>query len=310
MKAGKRKKISHCKKVNHQACKTFYYQGDKLIHEINPQINQLSFLYSNAFGRIIRRLLLFKSFNKLVGRYYDSSRSVRDIAKFIRQYHINMSDYEEINYTSFNQFFARKLKPNKRTIDTNPHVLAAPCDGKLFVIPKISPKATFYLKELPFNLERFVKNQKLAQQYVDGTLMIFRLAPYDYHRFHFPVDCVPSPAQKINGKLESVNPLVYKKGIQVLTENERHCIELTTEKYGSLLMVPIGALCVGKIIESYTPFQAMTKGSEAGYFLFGGSTVVLLIPNGVIKVNETFIKNSEAGFETAVTMGQKIGLFL
>ena len=295
--------------LRHNAQHIFYYQGETLVQEINPQLNKLRFLYSNPFGRLVRQIMKFKSLSKLVGRYYDSPASARSIPRFIEQHHIDMSDYEQTTYTSFNDFFTRKLNPGKRVINQDPQILASPCDAKLFVIPHLSSKSLFYLKELPFNLERFIGNKAQAQQYSGGTLMIFRLAPYDYHRFHFPVDCIATPARHINGLLESVNPLVYKKGIQVLTQNERHCIELQTMHHGNMLMVPVGALCVGKIIETYPALQPVKKGHEAGYFMFGGSTVALVIPPGKITVEQRFIKNSALGFETAVKMGEAIATF-
>lgn len=290
-----------------QTREIFYYQNETLVQEVNPEFTKLTFLYAHPLGRLVRQILKFKMLSKVIGRYYDSPRSVRSIEKFIKQYNINMTDYEQKTYVSFNDFFARKLKSGVRVIDTNPNIITSPCDGKLFVIPNITSNATFYLKELPFNLDRFLGSATRAERYTGGTLMIFRLAPYDYHRFHFPIDCIATQVQSINGKLESVNPFVYKQGIQVLTENERHLIELQTMHHGPILMIPVGAFCVGKIIETYQPNQYVKKGDEAGYFMFGGSTVVLVIPPGKIKLEQRFIEHSAQGFETAVSMGQAIG---
>lgn len=287
----------------------FYYQDGKLVQEINPELGKLTFFYTNPIGRCIRQFMKLRTFSKIVGCYYDSKRSIRSIEPFIKQYALDMSEYEETTYATFNDFFARKLKANARTVDTRSSVVASPCDGKLFVIPNISNTMTFYLKDLPFNLEKFVGDAQRAQQYEGGTLMIFRLAPYDYHRFHFPVDCTPSQAVIINGTLESVNPVAYKSGIQVLTENERHLIELKTQDHGTALMLPVGAMCVGKITETYTAEEAVQKGAESGFFSFGGSTIVLLFPPGKIKLADEFIKHSALGLETAVKMGEPVADF-
>ncbi len=299
-------KRAHAKRP---AQEIFYYQGESLVKEINPNLKKLTFFYRNPIGKFIRQFMKLRTFSKVVGRYYDSKRSIRAIEPFIKQYSLDMSDYEEKSYTSFNDFFTRKLKHNTRVIDRNPCVVASPCDGKLFVIPKISDNTVFYLKSLPFNLKKFLGNSERAEQYIGGTLMIFRLAPYDYHRFHFPLDCTPSKAIVINGKLESVNPMVYKRGIQVLTENERHLIELNHQDHGQALMIPVGAMCIGKIIETFQADQLTTKGTEAGFFSFGGSTVVLLFPPEKVTLPDTFIKNSALGFETAVKMGELVATF-
>lgn len=287
----------------------FYYQDGKLIQETNPELGKLTFFYTNPIGQFIRQFMKLRAFSKIVGCYYDSKRSTRSIEPFIKQYALDMSEYEEKTYTSFNDFFARKLKTEARTIDTRSSVVASPCDGKLFVIPNISNTVTFYLKDLPFNLEKFVGNAQQAQQYEGGTLMIFRLAPYDYHRFHFPIDCTPSQAIVINGTLESVNPVAYKSGIQVLTENERHLIELKSQNHGTALMFPVGAMCVGKITETYTAEAEVKKGDESGFFSFGGSTIVLLFPPGKITLPDQFIKHSALGLETAVKMGEPVADF-
>lgn len=285
----------------------FYYQKKVLIKEFNPEFENLSFLYRNIIGKVIRRFLCLKFFSILIGRYFDSLHSIRSIEPFIKKYSLDMTDYEKVNYKSFNEFFVRKLCKGARDIDNRQNSLISPCDGKLFILPVINEKSIFYCKELKFNFDEFVGGREKAQQFIGGSLMIFRLAPYDYHRFHFPIDCIPANVVPINGKLESVNPFVYKQGIQVLTKNERHSILLRSESFGLMLMIAVGALCVGKIVETYLPNEPVFKGDEAGYFMFGGSTITLIVPPLTIIFDNEFIEHSKQGFETAVKMGQRIG---
>ena len=140
-------------------------------------------------------------------------------------------------------------------------------------------------------------------------MMLFRLAPYDYHRFHFPVDCFATKSKNINGILESVNPIVYKSGIQPLTENERQIIILKNDVFGEIVVVLVGAMFVGKIVQTYLPDKNYKKGEEIGYFEFGGSSIVVLVKKDALKIKENFIKNSQEGFETEVKMGQSINEF-
>ena len=51
----------------------------------------------------------------------------------------------------------------------------------------------------------------------------------------------------------------------------------------------------------------MKKGDEKGYFEFGGSTVVLLLQNGKVRLDADLVENSENGYETIVRMGERIG---
>lgn len=216
-----------------------------------------------------------------------------------------MSDYPRPaeSYTSFNDFFTRTIKPDARRINANTQALVSPADSKLYAIENVSSQATFFIKQKPFDLPSFLGERSLADQFQNSSMLIFRLAPYDYHRFHFPCDCTPTAPKRINGVLDSVNPLVYKQNIQPLTTNERLLISLATKEYGQMLMVAVGAMFVGKIVTTYTPDKRYKKGAEAGFFAFGGSTIVLLVKNPGFTMLKTFVDHSLQGLETEVKMG-------
>jgi len=156
-------------------------------------------------------------------------------------------------------------------------------------------------------LEKFLQNPDLASLYEGGTLMLFRLAPYDYHRFHFPFNCVPYEPKILNGRYYSVHPFVYQAGFQPLLENERHLIRLKTKEFSDVAMVLIGAMCVGKIVETYKADSECNKGDEVGYFAFGGSSMVLLFKPETVIVDEKLLQHSLEGFETEVKFGQSVG---
>lgn len=280
----------------------------KLTTEKTEQAALLSFLYTTNLGNFLRQLVNHRSINKLYALYQNSRLSKHAIAPFVKKYGINLDDFEQPSngYDSFNDFFIRKIKPGIRPIDTNPKTIVAPADSKLLVVPCITPQATFFIKAHSFILETFLQDQQLASNYSNGTMLVFRLAPYDYHRFHFPADGTATAPYTISGRFDSVNPIVYKSGYQPLLSNERHVIALQTKEFDTILMIPIGAMLVGKIVETYTPNQPISKGTEAGYFAFGGSTVVLLFKPGIIKAKPNFIENSAQGIETIVKMGEAI----
>ncbi len=283
-----------------------YIRNNQLVEETNPSFGLLRFLYAHHLGLFARMILKRHWVAHLIGRYYATLRSRNQIAPFIKRFNIDMSDFmvPTGGYQSFNDFFTRSLKAGARTIDQN-HAIA-PSDCKVYVIPNISTSTNFFVKHQPFNLKQFLGSDALATLFQNGTLFMFRLAPYDYHRFHFPIDCVPSQPKVIKGVLESVNPFVFYRGVQPLITNERHLITLETKQYGTVAMVPVGAMMVGAIGYTYTPNHAYKKGDETGFFAFGGSTVVLLFKQSVITPRANFIKNSLQGFETAVTMGESI----
>lgn len=133
------------------------------------------------------------------------------------------------------------------------------------------------------------------------------LSPKDYHRFHFPVTGYAAQATCIKGIYESVHPVIYTLGIQPLIENERHCIMLYPEQRQSpIVFIPIGALFVGAIHETYTPNTLCKKGNEMGYFAFGGSTIVMLFKKNAITLDE---KLATAQKFVPIKMGERIARF-
>lgn len=140
--------------------------------------------------------------------------------------------------------------------------------------------------------------------------MIIRLAPIDYHRFHFPVDGEISESKLIDGVYYSVSTHAIKKNFRILCENKREYSILKTEKFGDIAMFEVGATMVGGIKQSYKSNSYVKKGEEKGYFYFGGSTCVLVFERGKVKIDEDLLENTKKGIETKVYMGEKIGISL
>lgn len=291
-----------------QISRVRYYKDNVLIEEINPNESTLQTLYSTTKGKLLRSLLSRRLTCFLAGLYHASKGSKKLIAPFVKEYQINMDEFviPHGGFQSFNEFFIRKFRPGARPIDNNPQHVVAPADSKLYVIDKIDNHSPFFIKNKKFNLWQFLGDEKLAHQYKHGTLCMFRLAPYDYHRFHFPADCIPSQPTIIKGIFESVNPIAFQHGVQPLNHNERQLIRLETKEFDNILMIAVGAMMVGKIIQTFTPNKHYKKGDEAGYFAFGGSTIVLLFKPNIMTPLHEFTQHSLQGFETAVKMGEAL----
>lgn len=292
--------------------KTFIQRDGKIIEEIVESEGALRFFYCAPLGRALRRIIPIKMVSKLYGYIQNSAFSKKKISKFVVRHNINISEYQvpAHGYDSFNEFFIRKLKPGIRVIDNDPSVVVSPADSQIIAIPSIGTNTRFFVKSKPFSLSEFFIDEKLAYEYKGGTFLLFRLAPYNYHRYHFPIDCIPSAPVFINGKLESVNPIVYRAGEMPLQENERQLIFFDTERFGKVAFVEIGAMLVGKIKNTYDSGTRCKKGEEMGYFSFGGSSIVLVFKKDIIKVDDLFLRNSKQQIETSVRMGERIGRIL
>ena len=110
-------------------------QGKK-VSNITNQDKLLSFLYTNILGRMLLKPLIQPQVSKLAGRYLSSALSKWLIPKFIERNEIDMDIYEECDYSSFNDFFTRKIKPDCRPV---PEVHAT--NKKFFEDIKKYPKA-------------------------------------------------------------------------------------------------------------------------------------------------------------------------
>ncbi len=153
-------------------------------------------------------------------------------------------------------------------------------------------------------MEEFFANEKLAKKYEDGTFVIFRLAPADYHRFHFPVDGKVGVNNKIRGDYCSVSTHAIKRNFRIFCENKREYSIITTENFGDVVMVEVGATMVG-IVQTFKENSFIKKGDEKGYFLFGGSTCILVFEKDKVKIDEDILENTKKQLETRIYMGEK-----
>jgi len=208
-------------------------------------------------------------------------------------------------FTSFNDFFYRKLKPEARPIEEG---LVSPGDGKLLAFENIADLNAFFVKGRRFTLKKFLADEKLARNYKNASLMILRLAPNDYHRFHFPYSGIPSKPNKIRGRYYSVSPYAVARNFaKVFCENKREYCVLKTKDKGDIIISSVGATMVGSIFSTFTPGSTVEKGQEMGYFAFGGSTIVIIVDSDKIKIDADILENTKNNLETAVRMGEKIG---
>ena len=262
-------------------------------------------LFSFFFLPIFARLPWF---SKFYGFLQKRPASAKKIAPFIAAYGVDASEFAEANFQSFNDFFIRKLKPEKRPIAADANRLAMPADGRYLVFPDLSRANGFYVKGQQFDLDTFLQDTAYANRYKTGAMAIARLCPTDYHRFHFPCDGLPSQARPIWGPLFSVNPIALRKKLSILWENKRMSTEIETDLFGTILCVEVGATCVGSIHQTYQPEKQVKKGEEKGYFSFGGSCLVLLFERGRVAFDEDLIANSQRGLETKALFGSSLGM--
>ena len=262
----------------------------------------LNLLYNSFIGRCILKILILPSTSKFAGLFMNSKLSKLLINKFIKNNNINMNECENKKYSSFNDFFTRK-KININ-IDNKNNNFISPCDGYLKVYD-IKEDSTFNIKKSIYTLEKLLENKELSNEYKNGYCLIFRLTPKEYHRYCYIDDGNKEENIKIKGKLHTVRPVALDN-YKVYHTNSREYTILNTKNFDEVIQIEVGALLVGKI-DNYHESYTFKKGEEKGKFLYGGSTIILLIKNNKIKINKNIIDNSKKDKETLVNIGEKIG---
>lgn len=264
----------------------------------------LKFLYYSRFGGLILRLISRRWLSKLAGRYLDGRASRRKIKKYIKKHGIDMSQFMDEDYKSFNAFFTRRIKPELRSFDFAPDALCAPCDGKLSAY-RIDDGLKFNVKGFDYTVDTLLKNTELAARYSGGLCLVFRLCVTDYHRYFFFDGGTASGNTFIKGRLHTVQPAALEKR-RVFTENCREYTVLETDNFGTAVQVEVGAMMVGRIVNDVKSGR-FERGTEKGRFEFGGSTVILLLEKDRAELDAEFFENTAAGCETAVRCGERIG---
>ncbi|HHT77392.1 MAG TPA: phosphatidylserine decarboxylase [Clostridiaceae bacterium] len=263
----------------------------------------LNFLYGNILGRIILRLFIAgKGYSRLNAKRNSTRKSTEKIAPFVKEYGIVMSDFEDREYSSFSDFFTRKLADGKRVFSAEKNDLISVADSKLLCY-RITDDGKIPIKNSIYTAREII-DEDLTTDFYGGYCLVFRLTVDDYHRYCFFDDGKLIRSKYINGKLHTVSPISSKK-YKVFSENFRSVSYIETENFGTCYQIEIGALLVGKII-NYSA-ESFFKGEEKGYFEMGGSTCVVMVKKGTVTIDADILENSEKGIETKVLIGERIG---
>ncbi len=265
----------------------------------------LRFLYNTAVGRSILRLLICRPISNIAGFFLDRKISSFFIKGFIRSNGIDMTDYEQRNFDSFNDFFTRKVKDGARPICYDKNTFISPCDARLSVYP-ITPERYFTVKGVDYTVNDLLESPTLAEKFTDGYCLIFRLAVDNYHRYGWCADGRAEKTVHIKGKYHTVQPIAMRR-YPIFHENVREYTVINTDKFGTVVQMEVGALMVGRICNSEANGGIAEKGQEKGRFEFGGSTVIVLTEKNSLLLDEEFLANTENGLETNVKFGEKLG---
>lgn len=275
--------------------------------EDSGQDKLLYWMYNSPIGRTVLKLLIKPQVSRAAGWLLNQRCSKILIQPFIEKNKIDMSLYEEKDYKSYNEFFTRQIRAQKRQIAKDKNAFISPCDGKLSIYP-VEDNMHFKIKNTEYTLESLLRSKKLAAKYRDGYVCVFRLTVDDYHRFCYVDNGMKSGNYHIPGVFHTVNPAANDV-CPIYKENTREYSLLKSEHFKTILMMEVGALMVGRIVNHHEKGYVL-QGQEKGMFEFGGSTVILMVQKNAVEFEKALLENTKNGYETIVKLGEQIGTAL
>ena len=151
-----------------------------------------------------------------------------------------------------------------------------------------------------------LKNSKRAPDFNGGVCLVFRLCVDDYHRYGYVDDGKIVENNYVPGVLHTVRPIALNR-YPVFVQNSREYSVIETNNFGTIAQIEVGALMIGKI-KNHQKSGLVKKGREKGMFLYGGSTIVVLLEKDKVDIDEKYFRNTANDIETKVKFGSTIGI--
>ena len=293
--------------MNREDDKIVYYDRYRceLCEEAVMGEGAIRWAYQTLSGKILSGFMFGNSIlSRLLGLYFDSSLSKRQIKKSIADLNIDPEEFQlpVDQYSSFNDFFTRRLKPEARPFDNDDNKIASPADGRVLVYPDASSESIISIKGMRDSVSNFTGGN--CRDFENCSVAVIRLCPSDYHRYHYPCDGKTLDSGKISGLYHSVNPVALDSEENIFCRNKRE-YALCENKKGKFIISEVGAFGVAGIIQTHKE-NDFKKMDEKGYFKFGGSTVVLIFAKDAVTFSEDLVKYSSDGTETLIHVGDTI----
>ena len=263
----------------------------------------LRFLYRTMPGRVLLRLLTARWVSRVCGAYLDSSLSKPLIKGFVKNNDIDLSQFESDGFRCFNDCFCRRIKDGLRPLPEDEAILFSPCDGLLSAY-RLTEDTVLPVKQSAYTLSALLQDEELAAQYRDGVCLVFRLCVNHYHRYCYPASGTKGENVFLRGRLHTVRPIALEAR-PVFTENCREYTVIDTPLFGRVLQMEVGAMLVGKI-RNHHDAGPVTRGEEKGMFLYGGSTIIMLLEKDKAPIIEDFFEATARGEEIPVLLGDNL----
>ena len=242
------------------------------------------------------------------GAFLDTTESAEEIKSFFANPSYHIEDYYTApsGWLTFNQFFARQVRPGKRPIDGlgDDSIVVSPADSVYQGQWPIMENSRITAKGLTWSVLDLLEGSPYQDKFRDGVFTHSFLDVNDYHRFHVPVGGTVKEVRKISGKVmmdvvknhDGTFDAVDGTGYQFT--QDRGLIVMDSP-LGLVAVLPIGMAQVSSVNLTAEVGAELTKGEEFGYFAFGGSDIVMLFEAGKVRL--------DAKIGTHYNQGRQIG---
>lgn len=279
-----------------------------LLREQVYAAGQLEFLYGHPIGKLLlKHVLARRSFSWLYGFTKRTRRSRDQITSFIETLGVDTTEIEKPieAYGSLDEFFSRRLRPGARPVDSNPDHLLSPCDGRALAWQCLVD-GRLVVKSTRTTVAEMIGDPVTAAEFSNAAVLLVRLAAADYHRCHFPASGVAHAPQAVGDRLHSVHPIALEAGAPSFA-NYRMRTRIDSDAFGPLLIIEVGALTVGSIVQTFAPSR-VERGQEKSYFRFGGSALLMLAKTDRIAFDDDLTRSTAEGMESQVRVGRRVAV--
>jgi len=221
------------------------------------------------------------------------------------------------DWQCFNDFFCRQFNDADpvtgisplRPIAQGEDIITSPADCTFMHIYEIDENGKLLDSDgnpATYTLKGFSKGESVDEllteecrpfwkDFYGGTFIHYFLSPYDYHRFHVPVEGLVVALETIAGQ-NYLNAVITDTGDFDAPDDaedgyefrqERGLIIVQNDHIGKVATLPIGMAQVSGVhmYKDKLLYRNVVKGQEFGYFLFGGSDIIMLIPKPLSELN-------------------------
>ena len=267
-------------------------------------MSYLNKLYKTMAGRILLRPLISKPVSDIAGYILDSRISKLLIKPFVRMNNIRTEDYVLDDIRCFNDFFRRKIRQGLRPVSEAADDLVAPCDG-LLKVSRIDKGTVIEVKQSAFGIRGMLRDRRLAETFEGGYCLVYRLCVDNYHRYIYFDSGKKYANRHINGVYHTVQPVALEDH-PVFVRNTREYAVIDTDNFGRCVQMEVGAMLVGRIVNHCMGKKKVKRGDEKGYFEYGGSTVIVLLPKQELSFTDKVLRGVKEGCEIPVMMGETV----